>query len=160
VSPRAREDSVRPRFQSGASGRPLNFTVRRFPKRMRYVLLSVLILAFSSPATADEHQWFAINDIDAACEPLDGPVAASPPIPGLKTPEQVLALKKKEWPDATLVTLLDFAARLHVPQTSIPVDLRLVTKSNALVVWSKARNARLLLLRDDACWRIDSDAHQ
>jgi hypothetical protein len=29
VSPRAREDSVRPRLQSGASARPLNFTVRR-----------------------------------------------------------------------------------------------------------------------------------
>jgi hypothetical protein len=28
VSPRAREDSVHPRLQSGASGRPLNFTVR------------------------------------------------------------------------------------------------------------------------------------
>jgi hypothetical protein len=29
VSPRALEDSVRPRLQSGASTRPLNFTVRR-----------------------------------------------------------------------------------------------------------------------------------
>jgi hypothetical protein len=28
VSPRVREDSVHPRLQSGASGRPLNFTVR------------------------------------------------------------------------------------------------------------------------------------
>ena len=28
-APRAREDSVRPRRMSGASGRPLNFTVRR-----------------------------------------------------------------------------------------------------------------------------------
>jgi hypothetical protein len=28
VSPRAREDSVRPRLQSGASARPVNFTVR------------------------------------------------------------------------------------------------------------------------------------
>jgi hypothetical protein len=31
VSPRAREDSVRPRLQSGACVRPLNFTVRRTP---------------------------------------------------------------------------------------------------------------------------------
>jgi hypothetical protein len=29
LAPRAREDSVRPRRLSGASGRPLNFTVRR-----------------------------------------------------------------------------------------------------------------------------------
>jgi hypothetical protein len=29
VSPRAREEIVHPRLQSGASGRPLNFTVRR-----------------------------------------------------------------------------------------------------------------------------------
>jgi hypothetical protein len=28
-APRAREDSVRPRRLSGATGRPLNFTVRR-----------------------------------------------------------------------------------------------------------------------------------
>ena len=31
MSPRVREDSVHPRLQSGASVRPLNFTVRRAP---------------------------------------------------------------------------------------------------------------------------------
>ena len=29
MSPRAREDSMRPRLQSGVGARPLNFTVRR-----------------------------------------------------------------------------------------------------------------------------------
>jgi hypothetical protein len=33
VSPRVREESVHPRLQSGASGRPLNFTVRAHLQR-------------------------------------------------------------------------------------------------------------------------------
>jgi hypothetical protein len=36
-APRAREDSMRPRRLVGASGRPLNFTVRR-RARVRYTL--------------------------------------------------------------------------------------------------------------------------
>ena len=37
LAPRAREDSMRPRRLSGASARPLNFTVRRRIERLRKV---------------------------------------------------------------------------------------------------------------------------
>jgi hypothetical protein len=125
---------------------------------MRFSWLSVLILVCSSPAIADEHRWFVVNDTDAACEALDGPHAFSTPMPYVKTPAQVLALKRKDWPDAKLVSLIAFAVERHIPDKNLPVDLSRITKANAFVVVSAAKSAQLLLLRDDACSRIDSDA--
>ena len=45
MSPRAREDSVRPRLQSGASGRPLNSSVRRSMNLSVSRVLSLVVLA-------------------------------------------------------------------------------------------------------------------
>ena len=49
-APRAREDSMRPRRLGGASGRPLNFTVRFHMKRVGLLLL----LLWSCPALAKQ----------------------------------------------------------------------------------------------------------
>jgi hypothetical protein len=43
VSPRVREDSLHPRLQSGASGRPLNFTVRRLVKAFARLTVAIPI---------------------------------------------------------------------------------------------------------------------
>jgi len=50
VSPRALKDSVRPRLQSGASVRPLNFTVRS--RMTRLALLSVVLAVICLGAVA------------------------------------------------------------------------------------------------------------
>ena len=44
MSPRARENSVRPRLQCAALARPLNFTVRRPPMSLRFARCSRLSL--------------------------------------------------------------------------------------------------------------------
>ena len=50
MSPRAREDSVRPRLQSGARARPLNFTVDAMTRRRMAALTAVLTsTAFAGP---------------------------------------------------------------------------------------------------------------
>lgn len=50
MSPRAREDIVRPRLQSGARGRPLNFTVDAMTRRRMAALTAVLTsTAFAGP---------------------------------------------------------------------------------------------------------------
>jgi hypothetical protein len=126
-------------------------------KRMRFLWLSLIALAHASPTLAVEHRWFVVNDTDAACEALDGPHAFPTPMPDLKTPEQLLALKKRDWPDAKLVPLVDFVAKRRIAQDSIPVDFKRITRTNALVLLSEAKDTQLLLLRDDACWKIDSE---
>jgi hypothetical protein len=47
VSPRKREESVHPRFQSGASTRPLNFTVRPHMRRWRYTVALPFLMSLS-----------------------------------------------------------------------------------------------------------------
>ena len=42
MSPRAREESMRPQLQSGASMRPLNFTVRRHVRALRLTAVGIL----------------------------------------------------------------------------------------------------------------------
>ena len=125
---------------------------------MRTSWLLLVALSYSAVSAATEHRWFVVNTTDAACEALDGPRVASPPMRDLKTPEQVLALKKREWPDAKLSPLLDYVAKHHIPRDAIPVDFHLINRANAFVVSSASRAAELLLLRDDACFKIDSDA--
>jgi hypothetical protein len=126
---------------------------------MRYVWLTLITLLYGSYSAADEHRWFLINDTNAACESLDGAHVAFPPLHGVKTPTEVLALIRKNWPDAELVPFVDFITKRHIPEDSIPVDYHRLTKSNAFVLASAAQNKQFLLLRDDACSRIDSDAH-
>jgi hypothetical protein len=48
VSLRTRKDSVRPRLQSGAGVRPLNFTVRRLSMRTVMRLLAILVTAVAT----------------------------------------------------------------------------------------------------------------
>jgi hypothetical protein len=52
VSPRVLEDSVHPRLRSGASTRPLNFTVRQHMRHATVLLFAVLILAACASPTA------------------------------------------------------------------------------------------------------------
>ena len=48
IAPRALEDSVRPRLQSGASGQPLNSYVRRHVTIVLVTLLYLAITAFTA----------------------------------------------------------------------------------------------------------------
>ena len=47
MSPRVREDSVHPRLQSGASGRPLNFTVRPHMEKWWYPVALPFLMSLS-----------------------------------------------------------------------------------------------------------------
>jgi hypothetical protein len=55
VSPRVREDSVHPRLQGGASGRPLNFTVRRQGASLPH---SIAGMIFTAAVFAGFACWF------------------------------------------------------------------------------------------------------
>jgi hypothetical protein len=86
VSPRAREDSVRPRLQSGACARPLNFTVRRHMKRIATAAvlagLTVGCVAASAPTLSREESaavnsaesFIARHGYTSAGHPADQPV--------------------------------------------------------------------------------------
>jgi len=65
---------------------------------------------------------------------------------------------RKQWPDARLVPLVDFVAERHIAPEALPVDYHRITRTNAFVISSRRQNQEVLLLRDDACWKIDSDA--
>jgi ABC-type nickel/cobalt efflux system permease component RcnA len=60
-APRAREDSVRPRRLMGASGRPLNFTVRRaMAKSSRWLLaITAVAVVLSVPSWVAWEKWRA-----------------------------------------------------------------------------------------------------
>ena len=47
MSPRVREDSVHPRLQSGACGRPLNFTVRPHMRRWPHAVALPFLISLS-----------------------------------------------------------------------------------------------------------------
>ena len=96
MSPRVLEESVHPRLQSGASGRPLNFTVRRHA--MQRVLTSTILVlmllgcwapsgAIAAPQPKVENcGWLVprgdglIAQPDASLKPSDpAPLSAPPP---------------------------------------------------------------------------------
>ena len=123
---------------------------------MRHVWLSLLVLLYSSSGEAEEHRWYFINDTDAACAPLSVPPFKPQPVHPMKTPAHVLAYMQREWPDARLVPLVDLITERHIRLDSLPVDFARITKANALVVTSATLKQEVLLLRDDACWKIDA----